>query len=113
MAAWYPIVSEGKGPLPLDRIGNVGRLAALGSWRVTQGVYRFDQDLYEAVRGTPLEGDLPAAARTSAGPTGTPTASGQDDRRSASTGSPPIPVNVEDLSGLPAVVHLVEQDYSP
>ena len=61
MAAWYAIVSEGKGPLPLDRIGDVGRLAALGSWRVTQGVYRFDQDLYEAVRGTPLEGDLPAA----------------------------------------------------
>lgn len=60
MAAWYAIVSEGKGPLPLDRIGDVGRLAALGSWRVTQGVYRFDQDLYEAVRGTPLEGDLPA-----------------------------------------------------
>jgi len=40
MAAWYAIVSEGKGPLPLDRTGNVGRLAALGSWRVTQGIYR-------------------------------------------------------------------------
>ena len=39
---------------------DVGRLAALGSWRVTQGVYRFDQDLYEAVRGTPIESDLPA-----------------------------------------------------
>ena len=61
MAAWYAIVSGGKGPLPLDRIGDVGRLAALRSWRVTQGVYRFDQDLYEAVRSTPLEGDLPAA----------------------------------------------------
>jgi hypothetical protein len=61
MAAWYAIISGGRGPLPLDRIGDVGRLAALGSWRVTQGVYRFDQDLYEAVRGTPLEGDLPTA----------------------------------------------------
>jgi len=60
MAAWYSIVSEGKGPLPLDRIGDVGRLAALGAWRVTQGIYRFDQDLYEAVRVTSLEGDLPA-----------------------------------------------------
>jgi hypothetical protein len=46
MAAWCAIVSEGKGPLPLDRIGDVGRLAALGSWRVTQGIYRFDQGLY-------------------------------------------------------------------
>jgi len=61
MAAWYAIVSEGKGPLGFDRIGDVGRLAALGSWRVTQGIYRFDQDLYEAVRDTPLEGNLPAA----------------------------------------------------
>ena len=60
MPAWYAIVPEGKGPLGLDRIGDVGRLAALRSWRVTQGVYRFDQDLYEAVRGTPIEGDLPA-----------------------------------------------------
>lgn len=61
MAAWYDIVSGGKGPLLLDRIGDVGRVAALGSWRVTQGVYRFDQDLYEAVKSTPLEGNLPAA----------------------------------------------------
>ena len=60
MAALYAIVSEGKGPLPLDRIGDVGRLAALGSWRVTQGVYRFDQDVYGAVRDTPLTRDLPA-----------------------------------------------------
>ena len=60
MAAWYAIVSGGKGRLGLDRIGDLGRLAALGSWRVTQGIYRFDQDLYEAVRGTPIEGDLPA-----------------------------------------------------
>jgi hypothetical protein len=61
MAAWYAIVSEGKGPLGLELVGDVGRLAAVGTWRVTQGVYRFDQDLYEAVRSTPLEGDLPAA----------------------------------------------------
>jgi hypothetical protein len=60
MAAWYAIVSGGKGRLGLDRIGDVGRLAALGSWRGTQGVYRFDQDLYEAVRATPIECDLPA-----------------------------------------------------
>ena len=46
MAAWYATVSEEKGTLPLDRIGDVGWLAASGSWRVTQGVYRFDQDLY-------------------------------------------------------------------
>jgi hypothetical protein len=41
IAAWYSIVSEGKGALPFDRIGDVGRLAALGSWRVTQGISLF------------------------------------------------------------------------
>lgn len=60
MAAWYAIVSEGQLPLPLEKVADVSRLAALGAWRVTQGVYRFDPTLYEAVSSTPLIGDLPA-----------------------------------------------------
>lgn len=35
------------------------RLAALGAWRITQGIYRFDPDLYAALIATPLSGDLP------------------------------------------------------
>jgi hypothetical protein len=33
--------------------------AVFGAWRATQGGYRFDRDLYKAVQGTSIEGDLP------------------------------------------------------
>lgn len=35
------------------------KLAALGTWRTTQGVYRFDPTLYDAVKATALDGDIP------------------------------------------------------
>lgn len=35
------------------------RLTALGAWRVTQGIYRFDPSIYEAVLDTPISGNLP------------------------------------------------------
>jgi hypothetical protein len=65
MAGWYAIVSadagiQKLGPQHAHLIGDIGRLAALGTWRMTQGVYRFDPDLFAAVAGTPVEGDLPA-----------------------------------------------------
>lgn len=34
-------------------------LAAVGTWRVTQGIYRFDPEVMEAVWDTPIEGNLP------------------------------------------------------
>ncbi len=37
---------------------DTARLATLGAWRTTQGVYRFDPDLYAALIDTPLTGDL-------------------------------------------------------
>jgi hypothetical protein len=40
-------------------INDVGIIGALAAWRVTQGIYRFDTDLYQAVISTPLTGDLP------------------------------------------------------
>ncbi len=43
----------------IDTMIDVTRLAALGAWRVTQGIYRFDSDLYAALIDTPLTGDLP------------------------------------------------------
>jgi hypothetical protein len=46
--------SEG---LPL--INDIGIIGALAAWRVTQGVYRFDPDVYRAVIETPVTGDLP------------------------------------------------------
>ena len=64
MAGWYAIACEGLGTPSLDtaQVGCVSRLAALGAWRPTQGIYRFDPDLYGALISTPLDGDLPCQA---------------------------------------------------
>lgn len=62
MGAWHEVVNAGNGrtgPLPLVLVADVGRLAALGAWRVSQGIYRFDPALYEALVTTPLNGDIP------------------------------------------------------
>lgn len=63
MAAWYAIVCDGNS---IDRIndpnlsGDIGRLAAIGAWRYTQGIYRFDPEVYNAIRDTNLTGNIPA-----------------------------------------------------
>lgn len=49
------ITSE-KGMYIFNDVGIIGTLAA---WRPTQGVYRFDPDVYAAVVDTPITGDLP------------------------------------------------------
>jgi len=61
MAAYYAIVcaDAGLATLPPHLVGDVGRLAALGAWRVTQGIYRFDPAVYDAVRETPLDRAIP------------------------------------------------------
>lgn len=43
----------------VETVVDFSRLAALGAWRVTQGIYRFDPDLYASLIATPLTGDLP------------------------------------------------------
>lgn len=40
-------------------IDDVGVVCALATWRVTQGIYRFDPDVYESVVETELAGALP------------------------------------------------------
>lgn len=60
IAGWYAIVSGGgANRVPAELIGDVSRLAALGAWRATQGIYRFDPALYRAIVDTPVDGDLP------------------------------------------------------
>lgn len=61
MAAAYAVVSGG-GPRRVapERAGDVARLAALAAWRMTQGIYRFDPAVFDAVRSTPVAGDIPA-----------------------------------------------------
>jgi hypothetical protein len=39
----------------------IGRVGALAAWRTTQGIYRFDPTVFEAVWDTPIAGDLPTA----------------------------------------------------
>lgn len=62
MAAWYAIVSAGNkvDALPPHLSGDVARLAALGTWRYSQGIYQIDQDLMSALMDSPISGDLPS-----------------------------------------------------
>jgi hypothetical protein len=56
----YAIVSQGATLSLFDeRVLDISKLGALAAWRVTQGIYRFDPTIYEAVRNTPIEGDIP------------------------------------------------------
>lgn len=60
VAASYAIVSGGgHNQVPMTQIGDIGRLAALGAWRATQGIYRYDPSLYHAIIKTPVDGDIP------------------------------------------------------
>lgn len=40
-------------------LDQAARLSTLAAWRLTQGVYRFDPAVYEAVATTPVVGDIP------------------------------------------------------
>lgn len=60
LAGWYAVVSGGgNNRLGLAGVSDVARLGAIGAWRVTQGIYRFDPALYESIITTPVAGDLP------------------------------------------------------
>ncbi|NKA06372.1 hypothetical protein GO307_04651 [Ralstonia solanacearum] len=41
-------------------IPDAARLGCLATWRVTQGIYRFDPALYPALIDTPLDGNIPS-----------------------------------------------------
>jgi hypothetical protein len=62
LAGWYSIVSADSGHyhLPPDLVPDVSRLAALGTWRYTQGIYRIDPDMYDALTKTSIQGNLPS-----------------------------------------------------
>jgi hypothetical protein len=55
LAGAYAIVSGG-GDLPhLEAAADVAVVGGLGTWRLTQGVYRYDSDLFDALWTTPIE----------------------------------------------------------
>jgi hypothetical protein len=59
----YAIVSEGfEGQVIPDLASeslDIGRIAALGAWRVGQGVYWIDETVRDAVLDTPINGEIP------------------------------------------------------
>ena len=58
----YAIVSGGGDErVPHHHAHHVGIVGALAAWRMTQGIYRFDPAVYDAVRDTPVTGDVPSA----------------------------------------------------
>lgn len=59
MAAWYAIVSEGK-QMPHHLVPDVARIAAIGTWRYSKGIYRVDPDLLSALAETTLTGPIPS-----------------------------------------------------
>jgi len=60
VAAAYAIISGGgNNRCTLEQSADVGIMAALAAWRVTKGIYRFDESLMESLLDTPLGGKLP------------------------------------------------------
>ena len=53
------LLSREDGKVPIERIPDVGSLGALAAWRMTQGIYQVDPDLFAALWTTPLTGSLP------------------------------------------------------
>lgn len=62
MAGWYAIVCEdaGTSTVPPTQVPDIGRLAAIGAWRYSQGIYRFDIDVFKSLWATSITGDLPS-----------------------------------------------------
>ena len=60
LAAAYAIISGGGDNrcTPAQAL-DIGRMGALAAWRATKGIYRFDEDLLDALLDTPVAGDLP------------------------------------------------------
>jgi len=62
MAAWVAMASGGAdfGSFAMLRAArDASRLAAIGTWRYTQGIYRFDNDVVKALTDTRLDGEIP------------------------------------------------------
>lgn len=62
MAGWYAIASHrlaGGGSIAREHGGEVSRLAAIGAWRYSQGIYRIAPELMQALLASPVEGTLP------------------------------------------------------
>jgi len=61
IAGGYAIATAGGPPNAnlFDPLLNPASITALAAWRVSQGVYRFDADLFNSLVAQPLESRLP------------------------------------------------------
>lgn len=62
MAAWYSIISAhyNSDRLSTDTITDVSKLAALGTWRYSQGIYRINDELRHELIKSQLNGNIPS-----------------------------------------------------
>lgn len=59
IAGWIAIASGG-GNVDFAHSLAASRLAALGAWRLTKGIYQFDSTIFEQLTDTPFSGEIPA-----------------------------------------------------
>ena len=61
LAGYLELVAQfhGSYDIPVEMAGDHARLAALASWRPTQGIYCFDNDVYTSLSETHISGNLP------------------------------------------------------
>lgn len=60
LAGAYAIVTGGSNIPPSEEaVADIARISGLGAWRLSQGIYQFDPDLFDAVWNTSLDNKLP------------------------------------------------------
>jgi hypothetical protein len=61
VAGAYAIVSGGRDLMPgeHDKVIDVSIVAALAAWRMTRGIYRFDETIFNALWDTPIDSTIP------------------------------------------------------
>jgi hypothetical protein len=60
VAGAYAVVSGGgSGLVPPEHIPDVAMIHALATWRLSQGIYRFEPEMYEQIASTPMSGEIP------------------------------------------------------
>lgn len=64
LGGWYSIVANSTGEVAqiqsVEKLADISKLAALGAWRMTQGIYRFDPEIYHALINTSTSNKLPS-----------------------------------------------------
>lgn len=63
LGGWHSIVANSIGAAQIqsmEKLADISKLAALGAWRMTQGIYRFEPEIYHALINTRTNNTLPS-----------------------------------------------------